>query len=84
MTGVEAMWTYDNTWYWGSASGRVGNDLFGFNIGCGSATSAATENMLFFNGIAHKLSEVYFNIQRRERKRRLYGKVDIYKRRRAV
>jgi hypothetical protein len=61
------VWTYDNTWYWGSASGRVGNDLFGFNIGCGFGdTSAATENMLFFNGIAHKLSEVYFNIPKDE------------------
>jgi hypothetical protein len=28
-------WTYDNTWYWGSASGVAQGRLFGFNIGYG-------------------------------------------------
>ena len=36
---------------------------FGFNIGYGFGdTSAASENMLFYNGKAHKLSEVKFQI----------------------
>jgi len=36
---------------------------FGFNIGYGFGdTSAATENMLFYEGKAHKLSQVKFNI----------------------
>ncbi len=57
------VWTYHNTWYWGSASGLVNGDPFGFNIGCGFGdTSAATENMLFYKGKAHKLSEVKFHI----------------------
>jgi len=57
------VWTYKNTWYWGSASGLVDGVPFGFNIGYGFGdTSAATENMLFCNGRAHKLSNVYFNI----------------------
>ena len=57
------VWTYHNTWYWGSASGRVDGADFGFNIGYGFGdTSAATENMLFYKGKSHKLSEVYFNI----------------------
>lgn len=57
------VWTYDNTWYWGSASGEVGGIPFGFNIGYGFGdTSAATENMLFYNGRAHKLENVSFNI----------------------
>ena len=57
------VWTYDNTWYWGSASGIVGGHTFGFNIGYGFGdTSAASENMLFYDGIAHKLSQVRFNI----------------------
>ena len=57
------VWTYHNTWYWGSASGLVNGVPFGFNIGYGFGdTSAATENMLFYNGKAHKLSQVTFNI----------------------
>ena len=57
------VWTYDNTWYWGSASGIAQGHRFGFNIGCGFGdTSAASENMLFYDGIAHKLSGVAFNI----------------------
>ena len=57
------VWTYHNTWYWGSASYQVGGVPFGWNIGYGFGdTSAATENMLFYNGKAHKLSAVKFNI----------------------
>ncbi len=57
------VWTYNNTWYWGSASGKIGNDLFGFNIGYGfSDRSSASENMIFFNNKAHKFEEVVFHI----------------------
>lgn len=57
------VWTYHNTWYWSSASGQVGGVPFGWNIGYGFGdTSAASENMLFFNGKAHKLSQVTFHI----------------------
>ena len=57
------VWTYHNTWYWGSASGLVDGKDFGFNIGYGFGdTSAASENMLFCCGKAHKLSQVAFNI----------------------
>ena len=57
------VWTYKNTWYWGSASGLAEGVPFGFNIGYGFGdTSAATENMLFYNGRAHKLSQVAFEI----------------------
>lgn len=63
------VWTYDNTWYWGSASGLVNGKTFGFNIGYGFGnTQAATENMVFFDGKAHKLSEVKFNIPVKEGK----------------
>lgn len=61
------VWTYRNTWYWGSASGLVEGVPFGFNIGYGFGdTSAATENMLIYNGKAHKLSDVAFNIPLRQ------------------
>ena len=58
------VWTYSNTWYWGSASGMLNGDPFGFNIGYGFGdTSAATENMIFYKGKAHKLDDVRFHIQ---------------------
>ncbi len=63
------VWTYHNTWYWGSASGLVDGADFGFNIGYGFGdTSAATENMLFYRGKAHKLSQVDFGIPLRNGK----------------
>lgn len=57
------VWTYDNRWYWGSASGLVDGVPFGFNIGYGFGdTSAASENMLFYAGKAHKLDQVKFHL----------------------
>lgn len=65
------VWTYQNTWYWASASGLAEGVPFGFNLGYGFGnTSAATENMLFYNGKAHKLSKVRFKIPGRRRRRR--------------
>lgn len=29
------VWTYKNTWYWGSASGQIDKVPFGWNIGYG-------------------------------------------------
>lgn len=56
-------WTYDNTWYWASASGVAEGRLFGFNVGYGFGdASAATENMLFVDGVAHKLTDVEFHL----------------------
>ena len=63
------VWTYHNTWYWGSASGLAEGADFGFNIGYGFGdTSAATENMLFYRGRAHKLSQVNFGIPMKDGK----------------
>jgi hypothetical protein len=60
------VWTYKNTWYWGSLSTLINDVPFGFNIGYGFGdTSAATENMLFYNGRAHKLNNVTFNIPKK-------------------
>jgi len=57
------VWAYDNLWYWGSASGRAGGRPFGFNIGYGFGdTTAASENMVFLDGKAHKLDQVTFHI----------------------
>lgn len=57
------VWTYRNTWYWSSASGLLEGAPFGFNLGYGFGdTTAATENMLFYGGRAHKLDQVKFHI----------------------
>lgn len=57
------VWTYDNTWYWGSGNCMLEGKPFGFNIGYGFGnTSAATENVLFYDGKAHKLDDVTFHI----------------------
>lgn len=56
------VWTYRNTWYWASLSARVEGHSVGLNLGYGFGdTSAATENMLFFDGEAHKLDQVTFH-----------------------
>ena len=63
------VWTYENTWYWGSASGLADGAPFGFNLGYGFGdTSAASENMLFYDGIAHKLNQVIFDIPMKDGK----------------
>lgn len=57
------VWTYSNTWYWGAGHGEVDGHVVGFNIGYGFGdTSAASENMIFVDGRAHKLEQVTFNI----------------------
>lgn len=57
------VWTYDNTWYWGSGNCDLDGHTFGFNIGYGFGdTTAATENILFYDGVAHKLDDITFNI----------------------
>ncbi len=57
------VWTYDNTWYWGSGNGVVNGKPFGFNIGYGFGdTTAASENILFYDGKCHKLDDIAFNI----------------------
>ncbi len=57
------VWTYDNTWKWGSGNCDIDGNAFGFNIGYGFGnTSAATENVLFYNGKVHKLDDITFHI----------------------
>jgi hypothetical protein len=57
------VWTYDNTWLWGSGNCDLNGKPFGFNIGYGFGnTTAATENVLFYDGVVHKLDDVIFHI----------------------
>ena len=57
------VWTSDNTWYWGSGNADINGKAFGFNIGYGFGnTSAASENVIFYDGKAHKIDDVEFHI----------------------
>lgn len=57
------VWTYDNTWYWGSGNADINGKAFGFNIGYGFGnTKAASENVLFYDGVVHKLDDITFHI----------------------
>ena len=61
------VWTRDNTWYWSAAQGRQNGRVFGFNLGYGFGdTTAASENMVFVDGVAHKLGRVDFGIPTRD------------------
>lgn len=63
------VWPKKNMWYWASASGLLDANSFGFNIGYGFGdTSAATENMVFYRGQAHKLSNVLIEIPKSGKK----------------
>lgn len=53
------VWTYDNTWYWGTGSGWIDGVAFGLNIGYGfSDRSSASENVIIYGGKVHKLEDV--------------------------
>ena len=57
------VWTYKNTWYWGAGTRNVDGHEVGFNIGYGFGdTSAASENVIFYDGVLHKIENVSFNI----------------------
>ena len=56
------IWPYKTHWLWGSAAGIVGGAHVSFNIGYGFGDlSTHTENIIFYNGKAHKLDEITFH-----------------------
>lgn len=54
------VWPYKVDWYWGNGTTILDNGkLFGFEIGWGFGDmSAASENMLFYNGKGHKIGNI--------------------------
>lgn len=53
------VWPFSSEWVWGNGGTVVDGKHFGFNIGWGFGdTSAATENMFFFDNKAYKLGVV--------------------------
>ena len=70
------VWTYSNTWYWSSLNAytKDGHRL-GFNLGYGFGdTSAASENMFFFDNDAFKLEDVEFIIPKDEKNKHIFTK----------
>ena len=56
-------WTYKNTWYWASGNGFANGHSFGFNLGYGfTDRTPASENVIFYDGVAHKINDVNFYI----------------------
>ena len=51
---------YNSMWYWASMQTRLEDGkTFGFNLGCELGdNSQATENMIFYDGKAHKLGDI--------------------------
>lgn len=57
------VWTYKNTWYWSSMNTIQDGKEIGWNLGYGFGdTSAASENILFYDGNVYKLDDVRFDI----------------------
>lgn len=53
------VWPFKNEWYWGSASKLDAAVPYGINIGWGFGdTGSATENIIFYDGRAHKINNV--------------------------
>jgi hypothetical protein len=61
------IWPYHTHWLWGSACGLVNGIPIAFNIGYGFGDlSTHTENIIFYNGKAHKIDEVTFHHENRD------------------
>jgi hypothetical protein len=66
------IWPYHTHWLWGSACGMVDEVPTAFNIGygfgqVGSKEGAThTENIIFYDGKAHKIDEVMFHNENRD------------------
>lgn len=55
-------WPYRTHWLWGSACGKVDGVPLAFNIGYGFGDlSTHTENIIFYNGKAHKIEKITFH-----------------------
>ncbi len=68
-------WTKKNRWYWLTLSASAdGNHKFGMNLGYGFGdTSAASENMLFYDGKASKLGDVKIDVPMKGKKEDFLG-----------
>lgn len=62
------VWPYRTQWYWGAAQGYQNGKRIGLNIGHGFGEQHnASEDMLFVDGKAHKLTHGRFTIQKNDK-----------------
>ena len=70
---------YNSMWYWASMQNRLDGKLIGFNFGYALGDNTqATENMIFYEGQAHKISDTRIYIQRDKKKRDYMGTWTFY------
>lgn len=67
------VWPYKNKWFWSSLSCEIDGKPFGLNLGYGFGNPTASENVIFYDGKAHKLKNVKFELPFTQ------GKVDYLK-----
>ncbi len=61
------IWPYKTHWLWGSGCGLVDGVPVAFNIGYGFGDlSTHTENIIFYDGKAHKIDKVEFHHENRD------------------
>jgi len=61
------VWPWRTHWLWGSACGKVDGVPLAFNVGYGFGDlSTHTENIVFYDGKAHKLDKVTFHHDKRD------------------
>ncbi len=61
------IWPYRTHWLWGSACGLVDDIPIAWNIGYGFGDlSTHSENIIFYDGKAHKIDEVTFHHENRD------------------
>lgn len=54
------VWPHSNMWYWANGSTFLNGKRFGFELTWGFGnTDNATETALFYDGVCHKIGEVY-------------------------
>lgn len=57
---------FKHTWVWGSASGKIENESFGFNLGEFGDTSNDTENMVYYKGKSYKFGKINMNFDKND------------------
>lgn len=56
---------YSATWYWASASGYTGKVPVGWNLGGQPDLKFYTQNVIFYNGKAHKIDRITYQYDRK-------------------